>query len=72
MEKSLLMGFINEVGKKVTIRLDGVRDDLSELDVLAAMDSILSKNIFTITGGDFKEKDSAQVVSKEVQLIEVR
>ena len=72
MEKSLIMSFINEEGKKVSVRLDGVREDLSELEVSAAMDSILSSNIFTSAGGDLKTKDSAQLVSKDVQLLEVK
>jgi hypothetical protein len=72
MEKSLLMSFINEEGKKVSLRLDGIREDLTELEVSAAMDSILSTNIFTSTGGDLKTKDLAQVVSRDVQLLEVK
>jgi hypothetical protein len=72
MEKSLLMSFINEEGKKVSLRLEGIREDLTELEVSAAMDSILSTNIFTSTGGDLKTKDLAQVVSRDVQLLEVK
>ncbi|MTK12833.1 MAG: DUF2922 domain-containing protein [Clostridiaceae bacterium] len=64
MSKTLVMNFLNESGKKTAIRVNNVREDVSEAEVKAAMDVILAKNIFTTTGGELKVKDSAQIDDK--------
>ena len=64
MAKTLVMNFLNESGKKTAIRVNNVREDVSEAEVKAAMDVILAKNIFTTTGGELKVKDSAQIDDK--------
>lgn len=71
-DKSLMMSFMNEQGKKVSIRVDGVKDGVTQAEVSAAMDAILAKNIFETTGGDLKIKDSAQIVEKTVEKIAVK
>lgn len=70
--KSLVMNFMNEVGKKVSIRLDGVKENITESDISPVMDLIIVKNIFQTNGGDLKVKDSAQLVSKDVTPISVK
>lgn len=72
MSKSLVMGFINETGKKVTLRLDEIRDNLTETEIEAAMDLIIGKNIFKSTGGDFVARESAQIVERLVQEYDVK
>ena len=64
MSKTLAMNFLNEGGKKTSVRVNNVRDDVTEAEVKAAMDVIIAKNIFTSTGGDLKVKDSAELVDK--------
>jgi hypothetical protein len=71
-DKSLVMSFMNEEGKKVSIRLDGIKEDITGDAVGLVMDTIISKNIFQTTGGDLKVKDSAQIVSRDVQALEVK
>jgi hypothetical protein len=71
-DKSLVMSFMNEEGKKVSLRLDGIKEDISGDAVALVMDTILAKNIFQTTGGDLKVKDSAQIVSRDVQALEVK
>lgn len=64
MSKTLVMNFLNESGKKTAIRVNNVKEDITEAEVKAAMDVILTKNIFATTGGDLKVKDSAQIDDK--------
>jgi hypothetical protein len=62
MAKTLVMNFLNEQGKKTAVRINNVKDSLSDAEVAAAMDVIIAKNIFESTGGDLKIKDSASIV----------
>lgn len=64
MSKTLVMNFLNEGGSKTAIRVNNVKDGITEAEVSAAMDVIIAKNIFTSTGGDLKTKDSAELVDK--------
>lgn len=71
-DKSLLMSFMNEQGKKVSVKVDGVKEGVTQAEVSAAMDAIIAKNIFKSTGGDLKTKDSAQIVAKNVEKLIVK
>ncbi|MCT8978318.1 DUF2922 domain-containing protein [Clostridium sp. CX1] len=72
MSKTLVMNFLNEEGKKTAIRVSNVREDVTDLEVKGAMDLIISKNIFTSTGGDLKIKDSAEIVDKSTTDLQVK
>ena len=72
MAKTLVMNFLNEVGKKTALRLSNVKDNVAEAEVIAAMDAIISNNIFETSGGDFKMKDSASVVDTSTTELVVR
>jgi hypothetical protein len=71
-DKSLILGFLNEEGKKVSIRVNGVKDTLSQSEISAVMDTVILKNIFQSTGGDLKVKDYADMVDKTVDHIAVK
>jgi hypothetical protein len=62
MAKTLVMNFINAQGKKTAVRVNNVKDSLTDAEVTAAMDVIIANNIFESTGGDLKIKDSASIV----------
>ena len=64
MAKQLIMSFLNGSGKKVSISLNSVKDTVTDAQVSAAMDVMISKNIFNTTGGDLKTKDSSHIVDK--------
>lgn len=64
MSKTLVMNFLNEEGKKTAVRVNNVKDGVTEAEVSAAMDVIIANNIFTSTGGDLKFKDSAEITDK--------
>jgi hypothetical protein len=72
MSKTLTMSFLNEEGRKATVRLNTVKEDVTELEVQSAMDMILAKNIFSSKGGDLKLKDSAVIVNRENTELSVR
>ncbi|AKA69311.1 DUF2922 domain-containing protein [Clostridium scatologenes] len=72
MAKSLSMTFLNEEGKKSSITLKSVKEDVTEAEVKAAMDVILAKNIFTSGGLDLKAKDSAHIVERNSSSLTVK
>lgn len=51
MAKTLEMVFTNEAGKNVTISLAEPKDTLTAAEVQAVMQDIVTRNIFTTTGG---------------------
>ena len=66
-ELSLIMTFKNEDGKESTVTLKQVRADLTSAEIEAAMDVIISTDIFSSTGGNLVSKIKAQVVDKTVE-----
>jgi hypothetical protein len=72
VEKTLLMTFVNEQGAKASISLSGIRDDIKQTDVAAAMDVIISKNIFQSKGGNLTAKSAAQITERNVTELTVK
>lgn len=72
MTKTLQMVFQNEAGNNVTISLSDVKDDLTTEQIKSAMNTIVAKNIFNSTGGDLVAVVSANLVSRDVQEINVK
>ena len=70
-DKSLVMTFLNQLGSRASITLPGVRDDVTEQEVSAAMDSVIAANIFESSGGDLVTKHSAQLTERTVTALEV-
>lgn len=71
-DKSLVMSFLNEQGKRVSLRVNSVKDDLTETQASQLMDTVIAKNIFETTGGDLKMKDSAQIVERNTSKLNVK
>jgi hypothetical protein len=72
MSKTLVMNFLNAQGKKTAVRVNNVKDSLTDAEVTAAMDVIIAKNIFESTGGDLKMKDSASIVDTSTTELAVK
>ena len=72
MEKSLQMVFLNSLGKNVSINITGIKDEVTSVEIKTVMELIIAKNIFDSTGGDLKAILSANVVSRDVQVLAVR
>ncbi|MCY6370214.1 DUF2922 domain-containing protein [Clostridium ganghwense] len=71
MGKTLVMNFLTSGGKKTSLSFKNVKDDLKPTDVSNAMDTIIEKNIFMTSSGELKIKDSAQVVDKVIQELDI-
>ncbi len=67
--QTLQMSFVNQAGTRTTISLDNPKDDLTQAEVVAAMDLIIAKNIFNTGGGDLVTKYSAQIIDKNVNVV---
>lgn len=62
VKKRLLMTFKTDGEKNVSIGVDDPRTDLTEAEIIAAMDIILSNNVFSPKGEAFVAKVGAKVV----------
>lgn len=62
MSKDLVMVFINDATKKVTVRVKDVKPDLSVAAVNSLMDTIVAKDVFRLNGGSLVSKESAKLV----------
>ncbi len=65
MRKVLRMIFRNQEGRLVTISLLDCDPALTALEIEAAMDSAVTRNIFTSSGGDLTEKVRAEIVTTD-------
>lgn len=69
--KVLVMTFLTDQGKKASLRVKDVKDNLDELSVLSVMDTIIQKNIFVTTAGALSQKDSAEIVETTTQTLNI-
>lgn len=71
MEYVLSMVFLTELGIKSNFSISGVKPDLTQAQVNALMDTIISKNIFFTTTGALVKKSGANFTQKTVTKIEI-
>lgn len=71
MEYILSMTFNTAGGKKATISISNVKQDITKEQAVALMDTILAKNVFTTDSGDFVSKESAKLTERKVTKYEV-
>ncbi|MDO5039778.1 DUF2922 domain-containing protein [Clostridium sp.] len=71
IDRILVMGFKNELGKKVNLTIREVRDDLTNTEVNDLMDLIIEKDVFITSGGALSEKVKAEVITKEITEMEL-
>ena len=60
--KRLVMTFKTTDDKKVSLSVDNPREDITESEIKAAMDLVVSKNIFAPNGADIVSAVEAKVV----------
>ena len=65
------MSFKDEAGKKYTLSVSDIKEEVEELKIVALMDTIIDKKLMKTGAGDLIEKQSAQVVVKDTTTIEV-
>lgn len=63
--KTLQMVFQTQGGGRLNLSLPDPKDNLTQEEVTAAMNTIIAKNIFTSSTGDATAILRAQVVSRE-------
>ena len=61
-KKRLLMNFMSELDRKVSISVDDPREDITEDEIKEVMDLILEKNIFAPNGADLVATVEAKIV----------
>ncbi len=66
-QKKLEMVFKNQLGRTNKITVENAKIDLSESDVQAAMQTIIEKNIFKTSGGDFVVIEGAKIITTNVE-----
>jgi hypothetical protein len=66
MAKKLELQFLNTESKTVTISIDDPIEPVDEAAVSSAMDTIITQNAFTSSGGDLVSKKGARVVERNV------
>lgn len=65
IEVKLLMTFMTQFGRKVSLFVTDPREDLTEAEIKAVMDLIVEKNIFAPNGEDIVSAKEAKIVQTE-------
>lgn len=66
IERTLQMNFTTTGNKTYQISFPAARADLSDSDVNNAMSEIITRNIFSLEGGQLSGKKSARLVTREI------
>ena len=69
MTKTLEMVFRDAFGKETVIRLADPKDGLTQAEVQAAMDLIVSANIFATKTGDLVQTAEARIVTLDTAVL---
>ena len=65
IEIRLLMTFMTEFGRKVSLFVTDPRDNVTEAEIKAVMDLIVAKNIFAPNGENIVSAKEAKIVQTE-------
>jgi len=69
MQETLRMIFKNEEGRNVAIVVPDPDSEITASEVETVMDSVVTRNIFTTTGGNITAKVRAEVVARSVDVL---
>lgn len=67
----LELEFKDELGKKFILSLDDPREDVTEVEIKAAMDDIVARNIFFTNGGDIVATAGARIITTTIDELEI-
>ena len=67
--RTLVMTFLNDIGKKVNVRIPYVKEDLSKDEVAAVMDALINSKAIISDGSYLTTKNSATVTTQSVDKI---
>lgn len=65
IEIKLLMTFMTEFGRKVSLFVTDPREDITEAEIKEVMDLIIEKTIFAPSGEDIVSAKDAKIVQTE-------
>ena len=71
LERTATLSFKNAESKTYNLTLKDIKEDVEELDIVTLMDSIIAKNLIQSEVGKLTAKNTAQIVTKETNEIEV-
>lgn len=69
MAKKLVMSFLTAKGATSSMTIDEPKEGLTEAEVRAVMDSIITENIFNTSKGDLTEIKSAQIITTTEEVL---
>ena len=69
--KYLVMTFTTDGGEKASLSVSGIREGLTAEDIADAMDVIIAKDAFLVKGGTLKGKYNAQIITRNVDQIDL-
>ena len=69
--KYLVMTFTTDGGEKASLSVSGIREALTAEDIADAMDVIIAKDAFVVKGGKLKGKYNAQIITRNVDQIDL-
>ncbi len=71
MEFTLSMTFLTSTGEKATMSVSDVKENLTQEEAVALMDTIIANDIFETSKGSFVAKSAAQVTERAVTKFEI-
>lgn len=63
---TLVMTFLNDLGKKINVRIPYVKENLTKEQVGTLMDKIVGSNALTFDGSKVSIKNCAKIVAQSV------
>lgn len=70
MEYILTLTFNTEAGKKASLNITDVKEDITSAQANALMDTIISNNIFNTKSGGYVSKVEAKLTEKKITTFE--
>jgi len=72
MDRALTLTFLTENGGRRIIKNAGIKDNLSDEEILSLMDTIIERKVFLSKNGLFTDSYSAKITTKETQKIDFK
>lgn len=70
-ERTLEMIFANNAGRRTTLRVAAARANLTPTEVASAMSQIITRGIFTSSGGDLVSQLGARLITQDIVELEL-
>lgn len=71
IERTLSMAFKDVTGKKCSISIKDIKEDVEDAKVTEIMDAIVTNKLVKTEAGELVEKVAAQIVNREVTKVTI-